>query len=168
MQAFPTAMLIEQPLIYASLYDLAAVVFGSEGIARLSTNDERDEFDKLRVRHEIAQATKLLIEVAVVFRNLLDGGHWPLDVIHGARVDVRPEIDVGVLEERGRAEVNLGFRSACNKMIHAKRISFGMSTLPDRLNFLDGSVELHGDLHGSEWVAKIRLTDFIRMAVRQL
>ncbi|MFP3693475.1 hypothetical protein, partial [Burkholderia sp. SIMBA_048] len=71
MQAFPTAMLIEQPLIYASLYDLAAVVFGSEGIARLSTNDERDEFDKLRVRHEIAQATKLLIEVAVVFRNLL-------------------------------------------------------------------------------------------------
>jgi hypothetical protein len=47
MQAFPTALLIERPLIYSSLYDLAAVVFGSEGLARLSTGDDRDEFDKL-------------------------------------------------------------------------------------------------------------------------
>lgn len=54
MQAFSTGLLIDRPLIYATLYDLAAVVFGSEGLARLSTGDDRDEFDKLRVRHEIA------------------------------------------------------------------------------------------------------------------
>lgn len=118
-------------------------------MARLSTGDDRDEFDKLRVRHEVTQATKLLIEVAVVLRNLLDGGHWPLDVIHGARGDVRPEIGVGVLKEGTRAEVSLGFRSACNKLIHAKRIAFGMATLPDRMNYLDGSVELHGDWQGN-------------------
>lgn len=168
MQAFPTASLIESPLIYASLYDLAAVVFGSEGLARLSTRDERDEFDKLRVRHELAQATKLLIEVAVVLRNLLDGGNWPRDVIHGIRVDDRPETDVGFLQEGKKAEVCLRFRDACNKLIHAKRISFGMTRLPDQLNFLDGTVELHGDWQGTEWVARVRLADFIRMAVRQL
>ncbi len=167
MHSLPTALLIERPLIYSSLYDLAAVVFGSEGLARLSTGDNRDEFDKLRVRHEVAQATKLLIEVAVVLRNLLDGGNWPLDVIHEARVDGRPETDVGFIRE-GKKETSLRFRDACNKLIHAKQISFGMATLPDRMNFLDGTVELHGDWQGSDWVAKVRLADFIRMAVRQL
>ncbi|WP_428503063.1 hypothetical protein [Roseateles sp.] len=168
MQAFPTALLIERPLIYASLYDLAAVVFGSEGLARLSTGDDHDEFDKLRVRHEIAQATKLLIEVAVILRNLLDGGEWPLDVIHEIRVDRRPETEVGSIREGRKDEVPLRFREACNKLIHAKKISFGMASLPDRMNFLNGMVELHGDWQGTEWVAHLRLADFIRMAVRQL
>jgi hypothetical protein len=168
MQAFPTALLIEQPLIYSSLYDLAAVVFGSEGLARLSTGDERDEFDKLRVRHEVAQATKLLIEVAVVLRNLLDGGNWPLDVIHKIRVDDRPETTVGVIWEGTKEQKNLQFRDACNKLIHAKKISFGMAQLSGRLNYLDGSVELHGDWNGKDWVAQVLLADFIRMAVRQL
>ena len=168
MQAFPTTLLIERSLIYASLYDLAAVVFGSEGLARLSTGNDSDEFDKLRVRHEVAQATKLLIEVAVVLRNLLDCGNWPLDVIHETRVDGRPETDVGVILEGTKEELNLRFREACNKLIHAKQISFGMATLPDRMNYLDGTVELHGDRQGSNWVAMIRLADFIRMAVRQL
>ena len=168
MQAFPTALLIERPLVYSSLYDLAAVVFGSEGLARLSTGDDRDEFDKLRVRHEVGQATKLLIEVAVVLRNLLDGGSWPLDVIHEARVDGRPETDVGVIREEAKNETSLRFRDACNKLIHAKQISFGTAMLPDRMNFLDGTVELHGDWQGKKWVAKVRLADFIRMAVRQL
>ncbi len=168
MQALHTSFLIEQSLIYASLYDLSAVVFGSEGLARLSTGDDRDEFDKLRVRHEIAQATKLLIEVAVVLRNLLDGGNWPLDVIHEGRVERRPETDVGVIREGRKDEARLHFREACNKLIHAKKISFGMTTLPDRMNFLDGTVELHGDRQGNDWIASIRLADFIRMAVRQL
>lgn len=168
MQAFPTALLIERPLIYSSLYDLSAVVFGSEGLARLSTGHDQDEFDKLRVRHEVAQATKLLIEVAVVLRNLLDGGNWPLDVIHETRMENRPETDVGVIREGSKAEKSLQFRDACNKLIHSKKISFGMAALQDRMNFLDGTVELHGDWQGNDWVAKVRLADFIRMAVRQL
>lgn len=91
MNAHPTALLIDRPLIYSSLYDLAAVVFGSEGLAKQSTGDDRDEFDKLRVQHEVGQATKLLIEIAVVLRNLIDGERWPLDVIHEMRVVGRPE-----------------------------------------------------------------------------
>lgn len=168
MQAFPTTLLIERPLIYASLYDLSAVVFGSEGLARLSTGDDRDEFDKLRVHHEIAQATKLLIEVAVILRNLLDNDSWPLDVIHETRIDDRPETEVGVIREGAKAEKRLQLRDACNKLIHAKKISFGMAVHQDRMSFLDGTVALHGDWQGSDWVAKVRLADFIRMAVRQL
>lgn len=168
MHASPTSLLIEQPLIYSSLYDLSTVVFGSEGLARLSTGDHRDEFDKLRVRHEVARATKLLIEVAVVLRNLLDGGNWPLDVIHETRVEGRPESTVGSVREGGNEQKSLRFRDACNKLIHAKRISFGMATLPDRMSFLDGTVELHGDWQGKDWVANLLLADFIRMAVRQL
>ena len=167
-QSLPTPLLIERTLIHASLYDLAAVVFGSEGIASLSTGEDLDEFDKLRVRHEITQATKLLIEIAVVLRNLLDSGNWPLDEIHGTRVANRPETEVGVILEESKQETSLRFREACNKIIHAKKISFGMRSLPEQMDFLDGTVELHGDRQGRSWVAKIRLADFIRMAVRQL
>lgn len=131
------------------------MVFGSEGLARLSTGDDHDEFDKLRVRHEVAQATKLLIEVAVVLRNLLDGDNCPLDVIHETRVDGRPETDVGVIQEGTKNETSLCFRDACNKLIHAKQISFGMAMLPGRMNFLDGAVELHGDWQGKDWVALV-------------
>lgn len=168
MQAFPTALLIERQFIFSSLYDLASIVFSSEGLARLSTGDDRDEFDKLRVRHEVAKATKMLIEVAVILRNLPDGGYWPMDAIHEARLDRRPETDVGVIKEGEKPEKSINFRVACNKLIHAKKISFGMTTLEERMKFLDGTVELHGDLQGNAWVAKLRLAEFIRMAVRQL
>ncbi len=168
MEAHPTSLLIDRALIYSSLYDLAAVVFGSEGLAQQSTGDDRDEFDKLRIRHEIGRATKLLIEVAVVLRNLLDGEQWPLDVIHEMRVDARPEQTVGTLQTANRDEAELAFREACNKLIHAQRVSFGIRALPGRTGYLDGTAELHGTKAGQAWVAKINLSAFIRMAVRQL
>jgi hypothetical protein len=168
MQPLSTTFLIERPLIYASLYDLGVVVFGSEGLARLSTGDDRDEFDKLRVRHETAQATKLLIENAVLLRNLLDSGSWPIDAIHEIRIERRPEKDVGILRVPGNPEQGLSFREACNKIIHAEQVSFGMKTLSGKLACLDGVVELHGKRGRQTWVAEIQLSDFIRMAVRQL
>lgn len=168
MRAFPTALLIEQPLILASLYDLAAIVFGSESLARRSTGDDDDEFDKLRVRHEVAQATKLLIEAAVVLRNLLDGGSWPLDLIRQVRIDASPQFQVGGIREGDREEKTLGFRDACNKVIHAKSVSFGMKESESRLAHLDGTIELHGERRGKAWVANIDVAMFIRMAVRQL
>lgn len=168
MDAHPPALLIDRPLIYSSLYDLAAVVFGSEGLAKLSTGDNHDEFDRLRVQHEVGQATKLLIEIAVVLRNLIDGEQWPLDVIHQMRVEGRPEEPVGVLRAEGVPDSALAFREACNKLIHAQRISFGMQDLPGKMAFLNGIVELHGKKAKQNWVAQIELSKFIKMAVRQL
>jgi hypothetical protein len=168
MEAFSTTLLIERPLIYASIYELSAIVFGSEGMARLSSGDDRDEFDKLRVRHEVAQASKLLIEIAVVLRNLIDSGSWPMDPVHEVRVQERPEVCVGVVRETNKNEKDLSFRQACNKLVHAERISFGMKSIAGKMDHLDGTVELHGRRGTDSWVADIKLSDFIRMAVRQL
>jgi len=136
-------------------------------LAQLSSGDDRDEFEGLRLRHEIAMATKLLIEVAVILRNFLDGGSWPMDVIHETRVESRPEMNVGVLAEAEK-ERGMTFREACNKLIHSERASFGMSSLPGKMAHLDGTVELHGRKDGNAWIATIRIADFIRMAMRQL
>jgi hypothetical protein len=168
MEAFPTTLLIERPLIYASIYELSAIVFGSEGIARLSTGDDRDEFDKLRVRHEVAQASKLLIEIAVVLRNFIDSERWPMDPIHDIRAQGRPEVSVGVVLEKSSNEKELSFRDACNKLIHAERISFGMKSIPGKMDCLDGTVKLHGRRGKDHWVANIQVSNFVRMAVRQL
>ena len=167
MQPFSTALLIERPLIHATLYELASVVFSSKALAELSSGDNRDEFELLRVRHEIAMVTKLLIEVAVILRNLLDGDSWPMDVIHETRVESRPEIPVGKLLQAGN-ETELPFREACNKLIHSERVSFGMSDVPGKMAHLDGTVEVHGRKGSKEWIATIRVADFIRMATRQL
>jgi hypothetical protein len=168
MPALSTALLIERPLIYSSLYDLATVVFASQGLSKLSTSDENDEFDKLRLRHEVAKATKILIEIAVVLRNLSDGGNWPMDVIHEARVSARLESSVGILQENGKPDIDLRFREACNKLIHADCFEFGMSSVEGKMAFLNGLVQLHGKRSTRTWVAEIRISDFIRMAVRQL
>lgn len=168
MDAFPTSLLIERPLIYASIYELSAIVFGSEGLAKLSTGDNRDEFDKLRVRHEIAQASKLLIEIAVILRNFIDSGKWPIDPIHAISVEECPEMKVGKIKEEGKEDKELSFRQACNKLIHSERLSFGMQSLPGKMDFLDGSVELHGKREGQAWTANINVSKFVRMAVRQL
>ena len=103
-------------------------------MARISTGDDRDEFDKLRVRpcgwkttfsnnsaascHPRSTSRFFgcqtgLFSTAistVVLRNLLDVGNWPLDVIHEARVDDRPETDVGEIQEGTKAESSLRFR----------------------------------------------------------
>ncbi|GAB0152337.1 hypothetical protein [Marinobacterium sp. BA1] len=168
MDAFPTTLLIERPLIYASIYELSAIVFGSEGLAKLSTGDNRDEFDKLRLRHEIAQGSKLLIEIAVVLRNFIDSEKWPMDPVHEIRVEERPEMNVGKIIEEGKKEKELSFRQACNKLIHSEKLSFGMKSLPGKMDFLDGSVELHGRREGKAWTANIDVSKFVRMAVRQL
>lgn len=168
MEAFPTTLLIERPLIYASIYELSAIVFGSEGIAKLSTGDDRDEFDKLRVRHEVAQASKLLIEIAVVLRNFIDSEPWPMDPIHEIRVQRRPEMSVGTVSVKDGDEKELSFRDACNKLIHAERVSFGMKSMPGKMDCLDGTAQLHGRRGKQIWAANIQLSSFIRMAVRQL
>lgn len=168
MEAFPTTLLIERPLIYASLYELSAIVFGSEGIAKLSTGDDHDEFDKLRVRHEVAQASKLLIEIAVVMRNFIDSEQWPMDPVHEIRVERRPEVSVGTVSVKDSDEKELSFREACNKLIHAERVSFGMIPTPEKMDSLDGTAKLHGRRGKQVWVANIQLSNFIRMAVRQL
>lgn len=168
MSSHPTAFLIERTLIYSSIYDLAAVVFGSEGLAKQSAGDSFDEFDKLRIRHETAQATKLLIEIAVVLRNLIDGEQWPLDVIHQIRTEKRLEEYVGVLRTEEQADSALAFREACNKIIHAQRLSFGMEEISGKLPFLNGIIELHGTKGKQQWSAELILSKFIRMAVRQL
>lgn len=167
MQPLSTALLIERPLIHATLYELASIVFSSKALAELSSGDDRDEFERLRVRHEIAMATKLLVEVAVILRNLLDGDSWPMDVIHATHVESRPEVPVGELVQVDKT-TELPFREACNKLIHSERISFGMSDVPGKMAHLDGIVEAHGRKGSKKWVATIRVADFIRMATRQL
>ena len=168
MEAWSTTLLIERPLVYATIYELSAIVFGSEGLALRSTGDDRDEFDKLRVRHEVAQATKLLIEIAVVMRNFIDNESWPTDPIHDIRVNRRPEVNVGVVRIQSQSDKELTFRDACNKLIHADRVSFGMTSLSGKMDFLDGTVEVHGKKGKDLWIANIEISDFVRMAVRQL
>lgn len=167
MEEFPTTVLIERPLILATIYELSTIVFGSEGLAQLSNGDSRDEFDKLRVRHEVAKASKLLIEIAVVLRNLTDSPSWPIDSIHEIRVKDRPEESFGTLVTNEKNS-ELSFRETCNKLIHAESISFGMSSIPNKMDYLDGTVTILGKKQKKPWVAKVELSTFIRMAVRQL
>jgi len=167
MEAFPTTLLIERPLIFATIYELSTIIFGSEGLAKLSTGDNRDEFDKLRVRHEVAQASKLLIEIAVVLRNLIDSPSWPMDKIHEIHVKDRSEKSVGTIMVNEKKS-ELSFRETCNKLIHAESISFGMNSIPNKMDYLDGNVTIHGKKQKKPWVAEVELSDFIRMAVRQL
>jgi hypothetical protein len=43
-----------------------------------------------------------------------------------------------------------------------------MSSIPNKMDYLDGTVTILGKKQKKPWVAKVELSTFIRMAVRQL
>ena len=60
--------------IEREVYWLAAVFAASRTLHDLTPDEEEHEFDSLRLRFETSEASRLLISVAVMLRNLMDAG----------------------------------------------------------------------------------------------
>jgi hypothetical protein len=117
-----------------TLLRLCSVV---RGLSRLSTGDDQDEFDKLRARHGFEQPSYLLKQLS--FLNLLDGGHWPRDVIHEIRVDRRPETTLGFIRE-GQPKQSAFFATHATKSSMQTNLLWNGAAAPDQMKFLNGTV----------------------------
>lgn len=143
--------------IATDLYHLACI-FHASG----SFSCEYSETLALRKNLQEAEIGRLLISVAATIRNAMDqnpsrADHWLQDA----------DDEVGTLwntASRDPSSKALGFREACNKIIHCWAINFDYaSENPRRGDALLPHVHLYGDHRGQDWKCTIHIAKFIEI-----
>lgn len=140
------------------IYQLACIVAASRELAPLAP-----AFPGLagfRATFELSEASRKLIALAVIIRNGMDA--WPGASQLAAR---RAPKSVGVLipdTAQPDESEELGFREACNKIIHAETRDFSPEN-PGAVEpiTLGEIVRLFGKKGSKEWQADLRLYSFL-------
>lgn len=151
---------IEGITIERELYWLAVAFCGSRGIYNLTPDSDNHEFDFLPRNFETSEASRLLISVAVMLRNLIDASspeHLELRLR-------KKDMVVGYYFV-GKKKKELIFREACHKVIHALHVNFDMAGIQKKKRgYLRPTVHLYGEFRDEDWRAVIDVMKFIRIA----
>lgn len=146
------------------IYRLISVVAASRTFAEKIAEDESDgQGWKWYKRAELPELSRLLVSIAAISRNNIDS--FP-----GAHSSDRQfiEMPVGVLwPDREEQEVSepLGFRDACNKILHTDQFNPEVEDASRRqYSALEPWVHLYGRYRGKEWKASLNVFDFAMCA----
>jgi hypothetical protein len=141
------------------IYLLGCMVHASAAFEKLGKHPLLD----LRQQFQETEIGRLLLTVAVAVRNAMDQNpsraeYWLQGV----------DDNVGTLKTLGskeKTESVLGFREACNKLVHCLSINFHYaSKKPRRGMALAPLVHLYGTKGKEEWKATIDVNKFIGVA----
>ncbi|MBB3394248.1 hypothetical protein [Rhizobium sp. BK060] len=151
--------------VLRDVYRLLNVVMADEAIARLATArgdvlvDLRDQFVEDELVH-------LLISTAIMNRSHddhMDGPRNDAAELSFAPVALacgRLVTDVGGTKED---DIELTFREACNKIIHAEHITVETQKAKNAaFQFLPTTVQLRGTLRKKPWVAFVDVPNYVR------
>ena len=146
------------------VYWLATVFAASSTLHQLAPDEDDNELDKLRLHFEISEASRLLISVGVMIRNLMDAKSPEMLELYIRKKDmIVGHYTIG----KKRRKKELTFREACNKLIHALRINFDMAGRnKKKLGYLRPKVYLYGEFRDEGWRAVLDVTKFIKIAYR--
>jgi hypothetical protein len=159
---------IEPEYVQLDIYRLLCCFGGSPLIKQAAQSDNNWEssffhdFSRYLERSEIS---RLLISIAATSRNNLDQMHSAITGLDGL-----PEDDVGELipkwDENDVTE-RLAFREACNKILHAQKITFNANQDQDwKTCYLFPTVYLYGEKSGVQWRATLDIFRFCFWAGR--
>ncbi|ARQ13148.1 hypothetical protein NXC12_PD00036 (plasmid) [Rhizobium etli] len=138
------------------VYRLFLLFAGDERIFDLAGADREDPLRLMRNDLFVDEITHLLIGTAIANRIQLE--HMgAAEIADAACGELQPD----VLEDKGSQK--LGFREACNKIVHAIHI------VPDRgnpaENPLTSEVKLRGHKGKQAWVAYLNIPQYVRASV---
>lgn len=144
------------------LYMLGCIFFASPGFG---SGAYRYEFNyDLRLRFQEAEANTLLVSIAAAVRRRTE----LLDDFERSQIAQVAPASVGSLVKDIRQKersVDLSFREACNKIIHAKQIKFDYDERTCRRGgVLNPTVHCYGTHGKLEWKASIQIYSFIKAA----
>lgn len=153
----------ESPHLDVEIYRLITTVAASQVFAKELEDGQDAPMWKWYKRMEMPEISRLLVSISAVARNNIDS-RWNAGDSYPAQV----EKPVGVLipnrDYPDRAE-GLGFRNACNKILHADQVNPEVVDLEKGLvSALEPQVHLYGEYRGSEWKATIDIYDFAMAA----
>jgi len=150
------------------IYRLLLPFAASRALHKASTGQENDPINLLRQQFEESEASRALLNVAIILRNAMDE--------RGESILGSESSRVGTLVKdtnRPKTKEPLSFRESCHKIIHALQINFdaggeGQGKLP----YLRPIVHLYGKKrdkkHVLEWKATFNIFAFARRASRYM
>jgi len=140
-------------------YRLLSHFSASKSIADLCIPGPDCPFSGLRDEHEQAEIAHLLIEIATLVRIAQDSLHHNSPDVAAAL----PQANVGTLRESESSQrrTQLGLRDACNKIIHAKDITFDVRREEKwYARYLMPRVFLYGTFRREHWKATLKIRPF--------
>jgi len=145
------------------VYRLLSHCIASKAIAALEDGSSQRPLSTSVTINEKTEISKLLVSIAAYYRVKYDDGSWE----HGFWLHEK-FMGVGDLIEDTTDAGNvskLGFREACNKIIHAERVHFdGEIHSITKAQYLTPLIHLYGEKGGKEWKATLDVVEFCRAA----
>jgi len=140
------------------LYLLGCMVYASVAFDKLGS-----PICSLRQQFQEAEIGRILLTIAVAVRNAMDQNpSWADYWLQGVKDEV------GLLKNLARptdSETMLGFREACNKIVHCLSINFHyVAEKPKKGMALVPIVHLYGTKGNEEWKATVEIDKFIEVA----
>lgn len=129
-------------------YDLLAIFASSKEITKLE-HEKFSQLIEIKDKFEISKASKTLITLAIITRNILD-----------SKTDNTKSNNLfcGELNENG-ISIKLKIREACNKIVHAEHIDFE-EIIENQYSHLSSIINLSGERRNKEWTAKFDVYEF--------
>lgn len=149
-----------------SLLELKAFHLISIINASKTSNSIEDLNTLLIKEYEMSEVARILIEIAVQIRNQID-----LDCSTFEGRKYNPNSSTGKLtinyQSASCRTIDLSFREACNKIIHAKHINFDLLN-PNSIkeyDYMNPQIYLYGDFNGHEWKTELDILKFISILI---
>ena len=129
-------------------YNLLTIFASSKELTKFEHEKYR-QLIEIKDRFETSKASKTLITLAIITRNILD-----------SKTDNKKsnELFCGELNENGII-IKLNIREACNKIVHAEHIDFEKIT-ENQYSHLSSIINLFGERQNKEWTAKFDVYEF--------
>jgi hypothetical protein len=158
-----TSHRIGHEAFFLDVYRLLCHVLASPAFASLEDGSSQRPLSTFVTVHEKTEISRLLVSVAAYYRVKYDDGNWE----HGFWLHKSFQ-GVGELTEDLQSPSNvvqLDFKEACNKIIHAKRVHFDAEVNPEtKAEHLTPKVHLYGTKGKFQWKATLNVVEFCRAA----
>lgn len=140
------------------IYELLAFFLSSQRIAELEQSSMYGENDPVHKFEDLQRdlITKRLISVAVTIRILDDRDPQVFDMFTDYCGTMTKDIKNPMMLS------GLGLRDACNKVIHARRVTFDLGTTSSGHVYLHPYLYLEGSERGKPWTVDLDVVRFCR------
>lgn len=155
----------ESPQLDVQIYRLITVVAGSRELAaRVDRDGDGQKWEWFK-QAEIPELSRLLVSIAAICRSNIDASESWSEI---DEMDI--DAPVGVLHpdlSQPENEEELGFRSACNKILHTDQFNPDVENPERGMNSaLRPLVHLYGEYYGDNWKATLQIYQFALRAGR--
>jgi hypothetical protein len=140
-------------------FDLLCIIMSDRPVQQLLSKYRFDGIQSYYDERKEERVLKLIIEIATLYRL----NFWSSDA--EIRQKAKLQVVGSLFTEKNEEPIDLYMQEACNKILHAKSITFEVRKVPKtQLYYYNQRAILEGEKSGEQWSAFIQLIEFCEAA----